>query len=447
MTGNGGGVGRRLLLAYATVTALSVVASSAVSVTLPSLADDLNLGASAAAWILAAFSVTFPVGTVLFGRIADVAGRRTAWVWGSIMFIGGSAVAALSPWFVVIVAGRLVQGLGAGAIPTLTIARLAGRADHGDRASRVGFVTSVVSIASGGGPLLGGLLASTVHWRAVLALPLLTVAVVRTIHRDLQDVAQRAARVDAVGAILTLGAIGLPLLALRGLDDASTAASLPLAIGGAALWAVLARRIRRRPDGFLRRELLRDRILVTSSVAAFSLLAIYLGAGLAVPLLLAASRGWEPLRIGIAVLPAAVAGVLAARLAPRVLSRHPALGTMTGAALASMAGIALIGLMSSVAGLVAGLALTATGSMGGQVAHTTAVLRDEREASAASAVGTFQLFLFAGGAVGPVVVGTVADATSLRLGVFGLLPFAVLAVCLPWWARLEREGELPGPAG
>lgn len=128
-----------------------VLASSAVAVVVPPLAADLRLGASEAGWILAAFSVTFPVGTVLFGKLADVHGQRCAWMLGVLLFVGGTIITASGPELWVVIAGRLLQGLGAGAIPTLTLARVAVRGDARHRSRRVGLITSVVSVTSGTG--------------------------------------------------------------------------------------------------------------------------------------------------------------------------------------------------------------------------------------------------------------------------------------------------------
>lgn len=420
------GTSRPTLAAYAWMTALGVLASSAVAVVVPALAADLRLGTSQAGWILAAFSVTFPVGTVLFGKLADVHGQRRAWMLGVLLFVGGTIITAAGPQLWVVIAGRLLQGLGAGAIPTLTLARVASRGDPRHRSRRVGLITSVVSVTSGTGPLLGGALASLVHWRAALALPLLALPVVSRVHRDLSRRPGTGGHLDLLGAVLTLGAIGGVLVALQGVSTGLSAGHRLVSLAGLGFLAGLTWHVRRRPEGFLRADLLRDPTLLTSSLAAMALLAVHLGSVFAVPLILAEARGWSPLRIGMAVLPAAVIGVVATQLVPPITRATSARAVTSATALLSITGVALIATSSSLVALIGGLAMTAAGSLGGQVVHTTAVLRDEDDPQAASAVGTFQLFLFSGGALGPVIVGTVADIATLRVGVASL---AVLSAC------------------
>lgn len=170
-----------------------------------------------------------------------------------------------------------------------------------------------------------------------------------------------------------------------------------------------------------------------------ALLAVHLGSVFAVPLILADARGWSPLRIGLAVLPSAVIGVVTTQLVPPITRATSARAVTSATALLSLTGVALIVASSSLTALIGGLAMTAAGSLGGQVVHTTAVLRDEDDPQAASAVGTFQLFLFSGGALGPVVVGTVADLSTLRAGVAAL---AVFSTC----GLIRTRAHPPGRA-
>lgn len=425
---------RPVVGAYALVTALSVLATSAVSVVIPQLAGDLGLDTSAAGWVLAAFSVTFPVGTVLFGQLADRLGQQRAWVLGASLFVGGGLFAALSPSFLPIVAGRLVQGVGAGAIPVLTLVRVA-TGDATERASRVGFLTAVVSIHSGAGPLIGGGVAALLGWRGALALPVIALAVAVPIWRDLPDHATDR-RVDLPGAGLLLTVIAAPLIALRMLSlglSGPVGVLLTVTVLSAAALVV---RVRRVPDGLLQRELMTDARLVGAGIAAMSLLAVYLGGMFAVPLLLADRYGLGPLALGLVILPAAVVGTVTARLVGKRVPPQHWPRVAGGSFAASAGGLVLVAASELPAVWVAGLCLMAVASMGAQVVLTTASLRPEGDPQANSAISMFQLLLFSGAAFGPVVVGAVAQATSVRIGVAssgGLLVLGLLA-----WAVRRR---------
>lgn len=128
------------------------------------------------------------VTTAVYGRVSDLVGIRLPLLVGLAMMTGGALVAALAPTYGVLFTARLFQGAGAAAIPTLGAA-----------------------IACFG-PIVGGLLADTLGWRAVMALPILGVSVLPFLWRDM-SVGGTGDRLDLLGAILVaLTAAGLVLL-------------------------------------------------------------------------------------------------------------------------------------------------------------------------------------------------------------------------------------------
>jgi MFS family permease len=112
------------------LVALAVIGSSAVAVALPVLSAELGLDNSGAAWILAAFSLTFSISTAVFGRLADIYGLRLPLRIGGFLFAAGSLAGALAPSFAVLISARLVQGAGAGAVPVLVVGIIAARFDE-----------------------------------------------------------------------------------------------------------------------------------------------------------------------------------------------------------------------------------------------------------------------------------------------------------------------------
>ena len=147
--------------------------TSATSVVVGPLSDDLGLGTAGAAWVLTAFALAFAASTAVFGRVADSVGPRTPFLVGGSMLAVGAAVSAAAPDFVVLVLGRLLQGLGAGAVPVLTTTVLSARYAGHERAVALGRTNSVVLVLTSAGPLVGGALGVLVGWRGPFLLPLL----------------------------------------------------------------------------------------------------------------------------------------------------------------------------------------------------------------------------------------------------------------------------------
>jgi MFS family permease len=407
--------------------ALTVIGSSAVVVALPVVQEDLGLDVAGSAWVMATFSLAFSVATVLFGRLADLRGLRLTLRLGVVLLIVGSVMAALAWSFPSLLAARVVQGAGAGAIPVASTGIVNARFTGATRGRVLGSLVAVVSIVSGSGPLIGGLLTQLLSWRAVLAVPALSLLLVEPVARlaPPSPPAGAAQRLDWLGAVLVaVPATGLALLLQSPATGAGARAAGLFGVMVAAGLLGLGLHLRRTPDGFLPRELVGNGPLIAAAVAGLTLLAAYFAAMFATPKLLTSSVGWTPLQIGLALLPAAAVGAVSSRIAGSLASRLGRFRLAAGAAAASSVGLVVAGLgQGRPVPLIVGLALAACGFGGGQVALIDALplLVDPSEQN--GALGLFNLLFFTGGAIGSAAVG----GLSGPLGINGaLLAVAVL---------------------
>ena len=106
---------------------LAGMSTSAVTVALPQLADELHVSAATAAWMVSGYTVALAVATPAHGRIADMIGIRLPLAIGTGAMALGALVSALAPSFPVLVVARVVQGAGAAAIPVLATALISAR--------------------------------------------------------------------------------------------------------------------------------------------------------------------------------------------------------------------------------------------------------------------------------------------------------------------------------
>lgn len=408
------------------LVALTVVGSSAVAVALPQLSADLGLDTSGAAWILAAFSMAFSISTAVFGRLADLYGLRLPLRIGGVLFALGSLGAALAPSFAVIVAARLVQGAGAGAVPVLVLGIITARFDESVRSRAIAGITVVVSIVSGSGPLIGGAITQWLGWRAVLALPVIAIVLTEPVARLAPPSRREAGRLDVTGAVLVAITVSGGALLLQ---SPATGAGLPAAAAFAALlaggMALLVRHVGRKPEGFLPRAVVTNGPLMRSSVAGLTMLAAYMGMLFGVPKILSADPGWTPLQIGLAMVPAAMFGAVVARLVGQVLTAARRRFIAAGLAGSSAVGLLLGGLGHRVPVLlVIGLALVAAGFAAGQVALIDGIPGMVSPAVRGVALGVFNLLFFIGGTVGAAAAGGLANVVTLpgALIVLAVLP-------------------------
>jgi MFS family permease len=419
------------------LVALTVIGSSAVAVALPQLSADLDLDTSGAAWILAAFSLAFSISTAAFGRIADLYGLRLPLRIGGLLFGAGSLAAALAPSFAAIVAARLVQGAGAGAVPVLVLGIIAARFPEEVRSRALAGITIVVSLVSGSGPLIGGAITEWLGWRWVLGLPALALLLTEPIARLAPPARRRQGGVDVVGALwVAVSVSGLALLLqspATGAGGVAAAAFGALLVGGLVL---LVRHVRRRPDGFLPRRVVTDAQLMLSAACGLTMLAAYMALLFAVPKMLSSALGWGPLQIGLTMVPAAMVGAVASRVVgvrARPGNQHL---IAAGLAAGSAAGLLLGALGGRLPLLpVVGLACAAAGFAAGQVALIDRISATVAPAVRGSALGVFNLVFFIGGTVGAAAAGGLSLLVPLpvALGVLAVLPAvgAGLALAIP----------------
>ena len=423
-----------------TLFGLAGMGSSSAAIVLPQVAADLDVGVGVAAWTISLYVLMLAVTTAVYGRVSDLVGIRLPLLVGVAMMTGGALVAALAPTYGVLLTARLFQGAGAAAIPTLGVAILSNRYQGELRGLALGRLAGVAAAITCFGPLIGGLLADTLGWRAVMALPILGVGVLPFLWRDL-TVGGTGARLDLLGALLVaLTAGGLVLLV-----QSPTTGALVAVVGGLLLLVgvpAVAVWVRRRPDGFLPIDVLRNPTVVRSAVAAGAVPAAWFAQLVGVPVVLV-NAGWESWQVGALLLPS----VIVALLVPRIVS--PLIVRLGGPRTLALAGtIASGSLLLAAVGtaaesgpmLVLAIVLTTVAfgigqpTLGATVGE--AVAGDVRGV----ALGIATLLFLVGGSVGSAAVAGLGDVIGVpgSLAVLAVLPLLGLAVLSP---ELRRAPE------
>ncbi len=415
---------RRVSMLVGLLFGLAGLGSSSAAIALPVLAADLHVSTGVSAWAISLYALMLAVATAVYGRVSDLVGIRLPLLVGVVLMAAGALVGALSPSFGVLLAARLVQGAGAAAVPTLGVAIVASRYHGAERSAGLGRIAGFAAAVSCLGPLAGGGVVQLLGWREVIALPMLGVLLLPLLWRAVPTTGS-GARLDVLGAVLVAAtAAGLVLL----IQSPST--GVPVAVVGAALLALgvpaVAWWVRRRPDGFLPASVVRNSVVVRSALAAAAVPAAWFALLIAVPAVLVGA-GWAPWHVGLALLPSAVTGLLAPRIAGPLLDR-----------IGPSAALALAGLIASLALLVASLGaanqaavllvvavVAVTLAFGlGQPALMAAVGEAVPQTVRGVAVGVATLMFLVGGGVGSAVVGGLAGA----LGISGAL---LLLAALP----------------
>jgi EmrB/QacA subfamily drug resistance transporter len=195
--------------------ALSAMDNTIVSTAIPQVVRDLG-GFSLFSWVFSGYLLTQTVSIPVYGKLADLWGRKPVLIVGTVIFLAGSALSAAAWSMVSLIGFRALQGLGAGSIMA-TVNTLAGDMFDLEERGRVqGYLSSVWGISAVFGPTLGGSLAQYVSWRWIflINLPLGAVALALISKFLRERVTRRRHRIDVAGAVAVLVAAGALIFGL-----------------------------------------------------------------------------------------------------------------------------------------------------------------------------------------------------------------------------------------
>ncbi|MCE0538674.1 MFS transporter [Kineosporia rhizophila] len=423
---------------------LAISGSSAVAVVLPAAAADpgLDMSGAVSAWVLSGYALMLAVFTPVFGRLADLLGLRRPIVAGVSVMALGAAGSALAANGSLLIAARLVQGVGAASVTVLGAALISRLFDGPARATVLGRVAGLGAAISALAPLLAGLLEGAVGWRPVVALPAIALFLLPLLLRLTPAERGVPGRFDLPGATYLIATAAGAILLIQA---PSNGAAVGFA-GGLALVLGLPLLVRHVRAGgqFLPRAVVTSRAVILGATAAAGIPAAWFALLVAVPGSLA-DQNWSARQIGFALLPAALAALTAIWTSRPVIAR---LGTdltlLSAAGLAAVAlGIAALGeWSSSPALLMLSVALVALAFGHGQpamMAHVGAVTPGELRGAA---LGIATLVFLTGGSLGSALAGGLDGVAAdwLTPALTALLPVGGVMAAL-----VLRRSEL-GPA-
>ncbi|MDT7546056.1 MAG: hypothetical protein QOE99_2166 [Actinomycetota bacterium] len=399
-------------------TGLVALDSTIIATAVPSVVSDLG-GFAQFPWLFSIYLLTQAVTVPLYGKYADVVGRKPVMFFGIAVFLLGSVLCGVAWSMPTLIVARAVQGIGAGAVQPMSMTIIGDLYTVEERARVQGYVASVWGIASVIGPTLGGVFSEYLSWRWIffVNLPLGAVAFVILARSFKEQVVRRRHRIDYTGAALLTTGCSLLIFGLLegGVTWAwgSATSVFVFAIGIAAIAGFLLVE-QRAAEPVLPLWVFRRRILTTGNLVALTVGALLIGLSSYVPTYVQGVLGTGPLVAGLALAALTVGWPIAATFSGRLYMRIGFRNT------------ALIGCAVIVLGSLLSLLLTAESSVW-QVAATCFVIgaglglaSSPTLVAVQSVVGwdrrgvvtaTNMFCRSIGSAVGVAVLGAVANAT------------------------------------
>jgi EmrB/QacA subfamily drug resistance transporter len=352
-------VARWVLLATVLGSSMVMLDSTVVNVALPTIGRQLNATLGELQWTVTAYTLTLAALILLGGSLGDRLGRRRVFLIGVTWFALSSALCGAAPDIGVLIAARVLQGIGGALLTPGSLAIIQATFAPDNRARAVGAWSGLGGVAAAIGPVLGGWLVQAAGWRWVFLLNLpLAAAVLLVTMRHVPESRDPSAsgRFDVTGAslaALALGGITYALIeapAKQGHDIGVIVAGLLGVLAGAA-FVLVERRLTRqlhapgdragRMTPMMPLDVFASRQFSSINVITFLVYGAFGGLLFLLVLQLQFVSGYSPLKAGTALLPVTVlmlllssrAGALAQRFGPRWLMSAGITGCAVGMAL------------------------------------------------------------------------------------------------------------------
>ena len=207
---------RRLVFAATMATTFMVaIEINIVATAMPSIVPQLG-GFDLYGWVFAGFLLPQAVTVPIYGKLADLYGRRRILLIGIVVFLAASLLCGLATTMAQLVAYRALQGIGAGAVLPVAHTVVGDIFTPEERARMQGYIATVWATSAVVGPALGAVIVASLDWRWVfwinLPLGLVALAMLHAYYRE--SIARRRHRIDFAGAALLIVGGGAIMLAL-----------------------------------------------------------------------------------------------------------------------------------------------------------------------------------------------------------------------------------------
>ncbi|GCE50230.1 EmrB/QacA subfamily drug resistance transporter [Thermosporothrix hazakensis] len=433
-----------VLFALMLVMSLATLESTVIATAMPSIVAQLG-GITLYSWAFSAYLLTSTTTVPLYGKFADLYGRKIILFIGSGIFLLGSLACALSQSMEQLIVFRAIQGIGAGAIMPLVLTIVADLSSNPEELAKMqGVMGALWGVSSVAGPMLGGLLVdyASWHWVFYLNIPLGIFALILLFIFYKEQFVRQKHQLDYAGTILLTGTILVLLFALIQGGSAWAWTSLPslslflvALIGGVAFWLVE----RKAAEPILPFSLFRIRPIALATAGGFLLGAILYGLTTYIPLFVQGVQGDSATGAGVVLIPYSLSWSILSMSAAFVLKR---LGfrimAQAGTFITLLAAVMILFLQkqTSLIYLLVAMAVIGVGFGLANIVYTIIVQHSAPKHLVGVASASTQFVRLLGGTVGVAAMGSVLNG---QIG----QRFTEIAAHVPALAEQMQKGNSP----
>ncbi|MBW8880946.1 MAG: MFS transporter [Asticcacaulis sp.] len=413
-----------IIIGLMMVMLLAALDQTIVSTALPTIGRQLH-DLEHLPWMVTAYLLSSTVVTPLYGKLADIIGRRTTILSAIVIFLLGSALCGLARDMYMLIAARAVQGLGGGGLMSLVQTVISDVVPLKERGKMQGYFAGVFTSASLGGVVLGGVMSDHFGWASIfwinIPFGLLALAIVGKALMKLPR-HERPHKLDWIGAVLmTVAAVSLMMaLEVRG----GVILGVPVWVFyGASLvfWLLFGWRLMAAEEPLIPVSVLKNGAVIRSTMMSTLAMGALMGVGVYNPLYIQLVFHLNPTNAGLSLAPLGLAVVAGAIVSGRMMARGKGerykAAPMTGLAVGTLAytGLALFPQGLPLWGYIAVLAL-ANMAIGTTFPVSISVVQGSVERhQMGTATGLMNFFRSLGGTLMVAIFGAVLFAELFML--------------------------------
>ncbi len=316
---------RGLVAALMVAMFLGAVEGTIVTTAMPTIIKDLN-GFEIISWTFSLYLLTSAVSTPVYGKLADLYGRKNILSIGILIFIAGSSLCGLSQNMYQLIAFRAIQGFGAGSIFTITYTIVGDVFEIEERAKVQGIISTVWGVASLAGPFLGGFLIDSLswHWIFFINVPFGILSVIMLQKNFAEKFIKSKHKIDFLGIIVLMAAIILLLYgSLAGGESNKWLSPLViiLFVVSLLLFVIFYFVERKAKEPIVPFDIF-TKSSITVNIISFLSCVILIGADVYIPLYIQNVLGYNATVSGLAMAPMSISWLLSSFLVAKAILKY-----------------------------------------------------------------------------------------------------------------------------
>ena len=328
-------------IAVFVATFMTAIEGTIVTTAMPTIVGSLQ-GIEIMNWVFSIYLLTNAMFTPIYGKLADKIGRRSIFIFGTLVFIIGSAMCGFSNTMLTLIISRAIQGIGAGAMMPVALTILADMYSAEKRAKMLGLNSTAWGIASVVGPLTGGVIVDTIgwHWIFFINVPIGLVLIGLVSYYLVEEKQEKDnKKMDIQGSLFLMTMLLTLLLAFQFLSESGFDLKVIGMLGATILSIFLFIRAEKNAeDPVISLELFSSRIFIVVNLVAALISGFLMAVEVYIPMWMQGVLGYKAGLGGLVLAPLSILWVYGSSLVGRWMVQH----SMKNVLLRTL-GIALIG--------------------------------------------------------------------------------------------------------